>query len=183
MPGDATKLRVLVVATKCPWPPTDGGRLVLAETLRAVADAGAEVTLVVPAARGGAPAPTPSRTGVEPANHVTVTADARGPGSTRCYDREPRHHRSSDQRRFTRGGRAARRRATVRRRARRAAPRAADARAGAQARHPHRAARAERRERPVDAPRRARCRSPRRGSCSRRRCCADGRAARWRARR
>ena len=81
MSGDASTLRVLVVATKCPWPPTDGGRLVLAETLRAVADAGAEVTLVCPEheENGGNPA-SPSRTtraGVAAANHVVVTRRAR----------------------------------------------------------------------------------------------------------
>jgi hypothetical protein len=52
MAGGAAGPRVLVVATKCPWPSIDGGRLVLAETLRALADAGAEITLVSPAPAG-----------------------------------------------------------------------------------------------------------------------------------
>ena len=70
--------RVLVVATKCPWPSTDGGRLVLAATLRAVADAGAEVTLVCPQHEENDASPAdPSRNGVEPANHVVVTRRAR----------------------------------------------------------------------------------------------------------
>ncbi len=75
MPGAVTKPRILVVATKCPWPPTDGGRLVLAQTLRAIADAGAEVTLVSPRheQRGAYSSPT----GVEPANHIVVTRPAR----------------------------------------------------------------------------------------------------------
>lgn len=70
MPGAATKPRILVVATKCPWPPTDGGRLVLAQTLRAIADAGAELTLVSPQHDEGGARSSP--TGVEPANHITV---------------------------------------------------------------------------------------------------------------
>ncbi|HEX2465462.1 MAG TPA: glycosyltransferase family 4 protein [Thermoanaerobaculia bacterium] len=68
--------RVLVVATKCPWPPTDGGRLVLAETLRAVADAGAEVTLVCPQHEDSAGAAHSARNGVEAANHVVVARRA-----------------------------------------------------------------------------------------------------------
>jgi len=54
--------RVLVVATKCPWPPTDGGRLVLEQTLLSLAAAGARITLVSPP-----PVAATSRgTGVEP---------------------------------------------------------------------------------------------------------------------
>ena len=42
-------LRVLVVATKPPWPPVDGGRLLLSLTLEGLAAAGCRVTLVAPA--------------------------------------------------------------------------------------------------------------------------------------
>jgi len=45
-------LRILWVATKCPLPPIDGGRRLLAESLAALAPAGARVTLVAPAASG-----------------------------------------------------------------------------------------------------------------------------------
>ncbi len=41
-------LRILVVATKTPWPPVDGGRLVLLSTIEALADAGHEIELVAP---------------------------------------------------------------------------------------------------------------------------------------
>jgi polysaccharide biosynthesis protein PslH len=41
-------MRILVVATKSPWPPRDGGRLALWLTLRGLADAGHEVMLVAP---------------------------------------------------------------------------------------------------------------------------------------
>lgn len=41
-------LAVLVVATKSPWPPVDGGRLVLLETLRALTMAGHRAVLVAP---------------------------------------------------------------------------------------------------------------------------------------
>jgi hypothetical protein len=46
-------LRVLWIATKAPWPPRDGGRLLLAESLRALGGTAApvEVTLVAPVAR------------------------------------------------------------------------------------------------------------------------------------
>ena len=47
----------------------------LAQTLRAVADAGAEVTLVSPQHEEGGG--RPARTGVEPANHITVSRRAR----------------------------------------------------------------------------------------------------------
>lgn len=39
---------LLWIATKPPWPPTDGGRLLLLHTLAAFAEAGAAVTLVAP---------------------------------------------------------------------------------------------------------------------------------------
>ncbi len=45
-------MRILWVATKCPLPPIDGGRRLLAESLAALAPAGARVTLVAPAASG-----------------------------------------------------------------------------------------------------------------------------------
>ncbi len=41
-------LNVLVVATKSPWPPVDGGRLLLLNTLQGLADAGCRATLVAP---------------------------------------------------------------------------------------------------------------------------------------
>jgi hypothetical protein len=69
------KPRILVVATKCPWPPTDGGRLVLAQTLRAVADAGAEVTLVCP--RPDAEHEAASPIGVDPSRYFAVARRAR----------------------------------------------------------------------------------------------------------
>lgn len=50
MPVDP--LRVLVVATKAPWPPVDGGRLVLLKTIEALAAAGHRIELVAPVAGG-----------------------------------------------------------------------------------------------------------------------------------
>jgi len=44
-------VRILVVATKLPWPAIDGGRLVLWHTVRGLLDAGHEVQLIAPAAR------------------------------------------------------------------------------------------------------------------------------------
>jgi hypothetical protein len=41
-------MRVLVVATKAPWPPVDGGRLLLRNTLDGLAAAGCRATLVAP---------------------------------------------------------------------------------------------------------------------------------------
>lgn len=41
-------MRILVVATKLPWPARDGGRLVLAATLEALADAGHRQCVVAP---------------------------------------------------------------------------------------------------------------------------------------
>ncbi len=41
-------MKVLWVATKAPWPPVDGGRLLLHNTLRALSTAGHELTLVAP---------------------------------------------------------------------------------------------------------------------------------------
>ena len=46
-------MRILWVATKSPWPPVDGGRLLLWETLGALAAAGHDVTLVAPAPPAG----------------------------------------------------------------------------------------------------------------------------------
>jgi hypothetical protein len=43
-------LRLLWIATKSPSPPVDGGRLLLCETLAALAAAGAKITLVAPVA-------------------------------------------------------------------------------------------------------------------------------------
>lgn len=47
--SESARLRVLWVATKSPWPPEDGGRLLLLQTLEAVARAGVEVWLLAPA--------------------------------------------------------------------------------------------------------------------------------------
>jgi polysaccharide biosynthesis protein PslH len=41
-------VRLLVVATKVPWPPVDGGRLLLLRTLEGLAAAGVRATLVAP---------------------------------------------------------------------------------------------------------------------------------------
>jgi hypothetical protein len=41
-------VNVLVVATKAPWPPVDGGRFLLLTTLQGLAGAGCRVTLVAP---------------------------------------------------------------------------------------------------------------------------------------
>jgi glycosyl transferase family 1 len=41
-------MRFLWIATKPPWPPVDGGRLVLLHTLRALADRGHEIELIAP---------------------------------------------------------------------------------------------------------------------------------------
>lgn len=43
-----TALNVLIVATKAPWPPIDGGRLLLKTTLEGLAAAGCRITLVAP---------------------------------------------------------------------------------------------------------------------------------------
>lgn len=45
---DMPPLRILVVATKAPWPTVDGGRLVLFNTVKALAAAGHHVELVAP---------------------------------------------------------------------------------------------------------------------------------------
>ncbi len=47
-------MRILWVATKAPWPPVDGGRLLLLNTLRALSSAGHQVTLVAPIDTGDA---------------------------------------------------------------------------------------------------------------------------------
>jgi glycosyltransferase involved in cell wall biosynthesis len=41
-------LNILIVATKAPWPPVDGGRVVILETIDALAASGHAVTLVAP---------------------------------------------------------------------------------------------------------------------------------------
>ncbi|MEN8165706.1 MAG: hypothetical protein ABFS37_16375, partial [Acidobacteriota bacterium] len=41
-------MRILLVATKTPWPPIDGGRLVLLNTIDGLRDAGHRVTLIAP---------------------------------------------------------------------------------------------------------------------------------------
>ncbi|HQP93615.1 MAG TPA: glycosyltransferase, partial [Thermoanaerobaculia bacterium] len=52
----AERLSILIVATKSPWPPVDGGRVVVLNTVDALAAAGHLVTLVAPvdAAAGSA---------------------------------------------------------------------------------------------------------------------------------
>ena len=45
-------MRILVVATKAPWPPIDGGRLILLTTIDALHDLGHEITLVAPVEPG-----------------------------------------------------------------------------------------------------------------------------------
>ena len=45
-------LRILVIATKTPWPPVDGGRLVLFNTIEALAEQGHRIDLVAPCAEG-----------------------------------------------------------------------------------------------------------------------------------
>jgi hypothetical protein len=54
-------VRLLVVATKAPWPPIDGGRLLLLRTLEGLAAAGVRATLVAP---------------VDPRRHALETAAA-----------------------------------------------------------------------------------------------------------
>ncbi len=44
-------MRLLWIATKAPWPPRDGGRLLLAESLAALAAQGVRITLVAPVSR------------------------------------------------------------------------------------------------------------------------------------
>ncbi len=56
-------LNVLWVATKTPWPPDDGGRLVAANTIEALAAAGHRVTVVAPS-RGGPPMQAPADIGL-----------------------------------------------------------------------------------------------------------------------
>ncbi|MBK8284961.1 MAG: glycosyltransferase [Ahniella sp.] len=41
-------MRVLILASKCPWPPSDGGRLALWQTIRALYAAGATVHVLAP---------------------------------------------------------------------------------------------------------------------------------------
>ena len=45
---NARRMRILLVATKTPWPPIDGGRLVLLNTIDGLRDAGHRVTLIAP---------------------------------------------------------------------------------------------------------------------------------------
>ncbi len=46
-------MRLLWIATKSPWPPRDGGRLLLLESLRALAGAGVSLSLVAPSPGSG----------------------------------------------------------------------------------------------------------------------------------
>lgn len=52
-------MKILVLATKSPWPAVDGGRQVLAITLEALARRGHEATVVFPASSGDRPCPFP----------------------------------------------------------------------------------------------------------------------------
>lgn len=54
--GAPRSLKILAVATKPPWPPIDGGRLLVRNTLEALAERGHRLTLVAPLAPGSAPA-------------------------------------------------------------------------------------------------------------------------------
>jgi glycosyltransferase involved in cell wall biosynthesis len=54
-------LNVLVVATKSPWPPVDGGRLLLSLTLEGLEAAGCRTTLVAPELRPVSPGLTVAR--------------------------------------------------------------------------------------------------------------------------
>lgn len=47
-PLRAPKMKILLVATKAPWPPVDGGRFLLRNTLEALAEAGHRPMLVAP---------------------------------------------------------------------------------------------------------------------------------------
>lgn len=53
-------MRVLWIGTKSPWPPIDGGRLVAAETIRALVDAGVELTVAAADEPGERPPDVPS---------------------------------------------------------------------------------------------------------------------------
>jgi hypothetical protein len=66
-------VRILWVGTKPPWPPADGGRLVAANTIEALAAAGHAVTVVAPALR-------PETCGLAPAGVVLHLVPA-GPRS------------------------------------------------------------------------------------------------------
>jgi glycosyltransferase involved in cell wall biosynthesis len=65
-------VRILVVATKLPWPPVDGGRLVLWRTLEALANAGHEIVVVACSqadaaiCAGGSPLPVTSSVVLHP---------------------------------------------------------------------------------------------------------------------
>jgi len=68
-------MRLLWIATKAPWPPRDGGRLVQALTLEALSAAGLEVTVVAPSdSRRG------NRTGTVPAGVQLELVSCRPPG-------------------------------------------------------------------------------------------------------
>jgi len=54
-------MKILFVATKSPYPPVDGGRLLVANTLSALCEQGHEIDLVVPAGRSSVGAPQGAR--------------------------------------------------------------------------------------------------------------------------
>jgi polysaccharide biosynthesis protein PslH len=53
--GDRPIVRVAWIGTRPPAPPVDGGRLVALTTIRALADAGADITVIAPGAPGADP--------------------------------------------------------------------------------------------------------------------------------
>jgi glycosyltransferase involved in cell wall biosynthesis len=57
---DKSRMHVLWIATKAPWPAIDGGRLVMALTIDALIDAGVDVTLVAPSIADGAATSAPA---------------------------------------------------------------------------------------------------------------------------
>jgi hypothetical protein len=83
-------LKIVVVATKAPWPPEDGGRLLLLHTLEGLAAAGHRVTLVAPVdparfdlgsvASALRPLCTPRLVPARPAGRLPTLARAAGRG-------------------------------------------------------------------------------------------------------
>jgi glycosyltransferase involved in cell wall biosynthesis len=59
-------VKILWVATKAPWPPADGGRLVAARTIEALAAAGHEVTVLTPSLGRAAVLPARPEIALEP---------------------------------------------------------------------------------------------------------------------
>lgn len=72
-------LRILVVATKAPWPPKDGGRLVLLRTIEALAARGNRIELVAPSTED--PAETINALGEICTPHLVAVRPHSGPAS------------------------------------------------------------------------------------------------------